>query len=288
MSFKKYLIKENVIMTRAEKVAELAVLREKAESLVMQYNDGIQNGNPNPTMEVDGTDNEGKPTGEKVTVYISSVIEQTVNEYTAKARTICFDDCKASEDPMLEAIKRLTFTTIGVKETKKGDEKIPVSEVVEKEKAIDLLKLHKSVEGGIGKDPNWNGLVERMNFHMTARQAKRLLKQKEHLTAVLKEINDSYAMCEIARNIDMGKDPTSNTKLLGTLQSIVTAMVGEEYKATSHDVNYITDLYASKGKKALSVNCANHRYFRGYIAAVCHSIVTGEDYEVSFRKVNAK
>lgn len=275
-------------MTREEKVAELAVLREKADSLVMQLNDGIQNGNPNPTMEKPEIDQDGNQTGNTVVVYIATELEQIVNQYTAKAREICFDDCKAAEDPMLEAIKRLTFTTIGVKEVKKGEEKIPVSEVVEKEKNIDLLKLHKSVEGGIGKDPKWNGIVERMNFHMTARQAKRLLKNKEHLTRVLEEINGSYAMCQIARDIDMGKDPTSNTKLLATLQSAITAMVGEEYKASSHDVNYLVDLYASKGKGALTVNCANHRYFRAYIAAICHSIVTDEDYEVSFKKVNAK
>lgn len=275
-------------MTREEKIAELAVLREKAEGLVMQYNDGIQNGEPNPTVEIDETDVNGNKTGNKITVYIWDVLEQTVNTHTAKAREICFDDCKAAEDPMLEAIKRLVFDTIAIKENTKGDSKISVFEIIDKEKAIDLLKLHKSVEGGIGKDPNWNGLIERMNFHMTARQAKRLLKKKDRLSSVLAEINSSYAMGEIAKSIDMGKDPTSNTKLLGTLQSIVTAMIGEEFKATSHDVNYITDLYATKGKKALSVNCANHRYFRGYIAAVCHSIVTGEDYEISYKKVVSK
>lgn len=274
-------------MTRAEKVAALAVLREKAESLVMQYNDGIQNGTPNPTMEkpeiVDGV-----PTDKTIVVFISKELEQVVNEHTAIARQICFDECASADDPMLEAIKRLTFTTIGVKESKKGEEKISVSEIVDKAKAIDLLKLHKSIEGGIGKDPKWNGLVEKMNFHMTARQAKRICKNKEHLTRVIEEINSSYAMCQIARDIDMGKDPTSNTKLLGTLQDVVSAMIGEEYKATSHDVNFLVDLYASKGKTALSVNCANHRYFRSYLAAICHSIVTGEDYEISFKKVNAK
>lgn len=274
-------------MTREEKNAVLAELRAKAETLVMSLNDGVQNGNPNPTMEkpeiVDGAE-----TGKTITVFIATELEQVVNQYTAMAREICFDECKESDDPMLEAVKRLTFATIGVKETKKGEEKIPVSEIVDKQKSIDLLKLHKSVESGIGKDPKWNGFVEKMNFHMTARQAKRIIKGKENLARVLKEINDSYAMCKIAQEIDMGKDPTSNTKLLGTLQDIVTAMIGEEYKATSHDVNFLVDLYASKGKGALTVNCANHRYFRNYIAAICHSIVTGEDYEISFKKVNAK
>lgn len=275
-------------MTREEKIAELAVLREKAEGLVMQYNDGIQNGELNPTIEVDETDSNGNPTGKKIKTYLSTVLEQVVNTHTAKAREICFDDCIAAEDPMLEAIKRLTFSTIGVKENKKGDDKISVFEIVDREKAIDLLKLHKIADGGIGKDPKWNGLIERMNFHMTARVAKDLVKSRDKLTAVLKEINDSYAMGEIAKSIDLGKDPTSNTKMLGTLQTIINAMIGEEYKAKSHDVKYLDRLYVTKGKKALSVNCANHRYFRGYIAAICHAIVTGEDYELSFKKVNAK
>ena len=272
-----------------EKITKLEVLRGKAENLVMQLNDGIQNGIPNPTMEKPEIDKDGNDTGKTVVVYITTELEQIINQYTSIAREICFDECKATGDPMFEAVKRLTFATIGLKETKRGDtEKISVFEIVDKSKNIDLLKLHKSVEGGIGKDPKWNGMIERMNYHMTARQAKRLLKNKDHLTSVLREISDSYAMCQIARDMDMGKDPTSNTKLLATLQSVVTAMIGEEYKVTSHDVNYLVDLYASKGKKALTVNCANHRYFRTYIAAICHGIVTGEDYEVSFKKANAR
>lgn len=274
-------------MTKAERIAEMQVLREKAESLVIQYNEGIQNGNPNPTIEVNVLDSNGNVTGTKAE-YITNLIDEVVNKYTAIAREICFTECRETDDPMLEAIKRLTFATIGMKVSKKGEEKIPVAEIIEKNKAIDLLKLHKTVDGGIGKDPKWNGMVEKMNFHMTARQAKRIVKKKENLTRVLTEINDSYAMSDIAKAIDMGKDPTSNTKLLGTLQGIVTAMIGDEYKATSHDVNFLTDLYATKGRTALSVNCANHRYFRAYIAAICHSIVTGEDYEISFKKVNAK
>lgn len=268
-------------MTNEQRTAKMQELRAKAEILVLSYNDGFQNGEFNPTMEIEQD-------GEKKTVLIAEILEQVINEYTSLAREFCFEECKSTDDPMLEAIKRLTFTTIGVKVSKKGDEKIPVSEIIEKDRAIDLLKLHKSVEGGIGQDAKWNGMVEKMNYHMTIRQAKRLIGNKETLKDVCKEIRDCYAMCKIAQEIELGKDPTSNTKLLATLQGIVTAMIGEQYKCTSHDVNYLTDLYASKGKTALSVNCANHRYFRAYIAAICHRIVTGEDYEVSFRKANTK
>ena len=59
-------------MTRAEKIAELAKLREQAEGLVMQYNDGIQKDDSNPTIEIDEKDSEGNSTGNKVRVYIST------------------------------------------------------------------------------------------------------------------------------------------------------------------------------------------------------------------------
>lgn len=277
-------------MTKSEKVAALQKLYKKADGLVKIQNEATLEGNMNPTVKIPEIV-DGKDTGKKITAFLSVVLEQTVNEYTAIAREICFEECLATDDPMLEAVKRLVFQTIGIATKMVGDEgaeKIPVSEVVYRDKAIDLWKLHKKSGDGIGKNKDWNGFVEKMNFYMTARQAKRLLKQKQHLTAVLKEIHGSYKMGEIAKAIEMGKDPTSNTKLLGTLQSIINAMIGEDYKATSHDVNYLCDLYARKGKTALSVNCANHSYFRGYIAAICHGLVTGEDYDISFKKANAK
>ena len=60
-------------------------------------------------------------------------------------------------------------------------------------------------------------------------------------------------------------------------------MLGDGYKATSHDVNFLMSVYTKKGRKALSVSCANHRFFCGYIAEVCHRIVTNKAYEVEYR-----
>ena len=103
-----------------------------------------------------------------------------------------------------------------------------------------------------------------------------------------KEIDSSYAMSEIARAIDMGKTPTSNTNLLKTLQRIVTAMIGPEYKATSHDVNFLMSVYSRKSRKALTVACANHKYLRQYMMEVCNHIVTKTPYSVDYRKQKNK
>ena len=266
--------------TNTERKAEL---RTTAENLCSVYNEQILNGVKHPVI-----DKKIGETDQVKTVDLFDEIKEVVNQYTSVARQECYDECVATGDAMLEAVKRLTFASIGTTFEKVGEDKeIEIIKIIDKDKTIDLAGLHRFA-GGIGKDKSWISQVEKFNFHMTARQAKRVVKNKANLTALLKEINDSYAMSKVAQEIDMGKDPTSNTKLLGTLQDIVTAMVGEEYKATSHDRDFLCDIYAGKGKTALTVNCANHKFFRTYILAVCHSIVTGEDYQVSFKKAQAK
>lgn len=247
-------------MAEEKKITNKTELREKSEMLVKDYNEAIQNSDFNTAAK------------------LSAEIEQVVNEYTATTRAECFDRLKAADDPMLAAIKELSFMTIRVKDTKVGDEKIPVRVIEKVEKAIDLLKLHNEVEGGIGKDKNWAAMIEKLNFLLTAQKAV-------ELGINPKTVNDSYAMSGIARQIEMGKTPTSKTNILRTVQNIVTAMIGEEYKAVSHDVNFLYSVYSRKKRKALTVSCANHKYLRQYMMEICHRIVEGKSYDLDYRTV---
>lgn len=246
-------------MTREEIVAKKTELRANVEELVKGYNEAMQTAKFDEVSKIDAE------------------ITKAVNEYTSVAREECFDECAAEENPMLEAIKRLSFTTIGVKDERKGDGNIPVRIVIDKERAIDLLKLHKRIDGGIGHDKNWHYIAEKMNFLLTAQKAI-------DLGINPKDINDSYEMSNISKQMDMGKTPTSKTNLLKTLQTVITAMLGEDVKATSHDINYLMSVYSRKNRKALTVTCANHRYFRGYLAEICNHIVTGNSYAVDYKK----
>lgn len=246
-------------MTRAEKEAKLKELKATVDEKVKAYNEAMQDGKFDEVSKLD------------------TEITDTVNEYTSIVRDMCFEDCAASDDPMMAAVTALSFMTIGVKDTKKGDEKLPVREVIEKERQIDLLKLHKFVDGGIGHNKEWAYMVEKFNLLMTCQKAK-------DLGVDPTAINDSYAMSEIAKGYDLGKNPASKTNLLKTLTAIVQAMVGEEYKPVSHDVNFLLSVYSRKSRKALTVTCANHKYMRGYIMEICHRIVTGKTYEVDYKR----
>lgn len=247
-------------MTRDEQNAELRAIRESVEAKVLAYNAAYQDKKYDEAAKLD------------------EEMSEEINRYTGIVRDQCFEDCKNSENPMLEAVRILTFETIGVKDSKVGESKIPVREVITREKQIDLLKLHKFC-GGIGADQNWPYLAERFNMLMTAKKAV-------DLGIDPKGINDSYAMSKIAGEIQMGKTPTSNTQVLKMLRDVVSAMIGEEYAAQviSHDVSYLTSIYSRKGRKALTVVCANHKYMRGYLMEICHHVITGKSYEVDYKK----
>lgn len=248
-------------LSHDEAVKKMNGLRTEVEGLVSSYNEAYQAGKFEEAMK------------------LSKAIEEKVNEYTSVVRDDCFEACKNSKDPMLTAVTLLSFVTIGVKDEQKGDDAIPVRIVVDKERQIDLFKLYKYCgEKGIGADPKWLYMAEQLNMLLTAQKA-------QDLGLDPKAVNDSFAMSNIAREIDLGKSPTSKTNILKTLQSIITAMLGEGYKATSHDVNFLMSTYSKKNRKALTVTTANHKTLRGLLAEICHRIVTDKQYAVDYKAV---
>ena len=248
-------------ISHEEAVKKLTGLRSEVDTLVSNYNEAYQAGKFEEAMK------------------LSKAIEEKVNEYTSVVRDDCFEACKNSKDPMLTAVTLLSFVTIGVKDEQKGDDAIPVRIVVEKERQIDLFKLYKYCgEKGIGADPKWLYMAEQLNMLLTAQKA-------QDLGLDPKVVNDSFAMSNIAREISLGKSPTSKTNILKTLQSIITAMLGEGYKATSHDVNFLMSTYSKKNRKALTVTTANHKTLRGLLAEICHRIVTKKQYAVDYKAV---
>lgn len=250
-------------MTREERVANLATIRAEAEALRLKLNEARQ---------------ENKPTDEVSKIFAE--LGDKVNEYTNAARTLAFEDCKAAENPMLAAVTQLVYKTIAAKDELNDGDKFPVCTINEDVvRPIDLLKFHDYCHG-VGADENWPHIAQKMNFLLTAQKAV-------DLGIDPKEVNDSYEMSAIARGFDMGKNPTSKTNLLKTLQTVVSAMLGEGYKAKSHDVNFLLSVYARKSRKALTVSCANQRNFCRYLAEICHRIVTDGSYAMEYTKKKA-
>lgn len=213
---------------------------------------------------------------------IEKDLDQVIGRHNDMAKEAFLVACRSSEDPMLTAVTKLVYPTIKAKITDNKDKDTQTCEIVDTEKQVDLAQLHKFCKsatcGGIGKDVGWVYQVEQLNYLLTVRVATNVG------VTNLKEIADTYAMDKISKSISLGKNPTSNTQLLKTLQGIITSMIGEEYKATSHDVAFLNEVYSKKSRDKLTITTANHKQFRGYIAEICHRIVNGLDYKVAYKK----
>ena len=254
-------------MTREERVQVRDDIRAKAEELagkLNQFEIAVSKGEAINVSEMSKT---------------AADLKDKVGEYDAAAKALCYEDCHLTGDALLEAVRVRQYASITIKDTQ--EEGCPIEHHVEtRMKDIDLLDMNKRL-GGVGLEQNWPHIAQKMNFLLTVDRAK-------GLGIDPKGISDSYTMSEIAKEFDMGKNPVSNTNMLKTMQTLIAAMLGEDYKPKSHDVVFLKSVYAKKGKKALSVQCADHRRFVGYIADVCHHIVTGAPYEVESREIKKK
>ncbi len=208
---------------------------------------------------------------------VEEEINDAVNEYTNIARTLAFDECAAAADPMFEACRRLVYQTIKTRDEKIEDSKLTTRVIEESAKVIDLAKLHKYVSGGIGHDTDWIYAIEKLNMLITADRATALGLDPA-------EVHASYQMRQISKEYDLGKNPASKTNLLKTLNKVIEMMLGEGFKATSHDVNYLLFIYSKKNRKALTVSCANHKNFRQYIMEICFKLINGFAYELDYKR----
>lgn len=212
---------------------------------------------------------------------IENEVDERVKEYANLAKLEGLSRFSKLDNPLFELVKELTYEVIRIKDENVEDSDIKVRTITKVDKPYDPADLVKyckdrKITTPVGVDKAWPAMIERFNCAMTAKKA-------EDLGLNPKEVNDSINMSKVAAEISLGKNPCSNTQMLKTLQSIVTAMLGEEYKAVSHDVNYLKTIYAKKSRKALTVTASNVKQMRCYITEICHRLITGKHYEVEYK-----
>lgn len=259
--------------------AEKARLMEEITQKVASYNEAMQLGEFRTMKRLDDE------------------LRTAIKDYTSFAEKECFDALLEAKNPMVAAAVILAFPTVKIKDDKDADTGEVTRIITDVQKSIDPLRLHKRAKDGIGAVRNWSHMVELFNYALTARQS-------EQLGIPAAGIRDCYAMSKIARELECfkltgeGIDPTSDDALREDLQTLVDAMLGEgfelekkiikdangEEKEIYPDVNYLVTIYSKKGRGALEVACANHKYLRLYILGICHKLVTGDGYTVTYKK----
>jgi hypothetical protein len=177
---------------------------------------------------------------------------------------------------MVAAVTAYQYTTITAKDEKIGDDpksQITVRGIEERAKLIDLLHFHKWRK--VGHVQTWNFTAEKLCYCMVLRVAGEIGGAR-----TVEKIRKDYEISQIAESVSLGRKPTSNTNLLTVLQRVVNEMLGEDYKVTSHDVRFMVRNFACSDKNPMNVSVRNHKKFAELMLAICHHIVTGNDYSV--------
>lgn len=256
--------------TEKKALRNIADIRADLETRANAYNAAI-NADDTKAAELEKLDNE---TSELEKEYVRAAFHATA-----------LVELLDNPAPMLAAATALTFETLKHKD-KEDENGIKSRELVTAERPLDFVALESFfVERGkkFGAESAWVYKVAAFNRLLCMRTA-------QSIGANVKTVAEKFATPTQARDIDLGKTPTSNTQLLKQLQMIIDSMLyvegekGNIYKANSHDVGYLLSLYAKKGRGVLSVAAARPKYLEKLIAEILHRIVTEKSYNIEFKE----
>jgi hypothetical protein len=249
----------------------LSVIESEIKANIIAYNEAIDNGDFNAMSEADRKQSE---------------LEK---EYAELAEKVCYGNLKTQENPMLAAVIAYGFNIIGHKDIKTvekivedGEEKsitITTREATVKEKQIDLIKFDNYGGKTVSVNPSWKYEIQSLNQLFCIRTAQDMGVPFEPV---------SYFMDKMARRIEDGETPVSNTAMLEALQNLVDMVIFEgedknKYRANSRDITAILKQYTKSGKARLGIAVAKHNYFARIIGKVLYRIVTGEQYSLEYK-----
>lgn len=150
-------------------------------------------------------------------------------------------------------------------------------EKAEKTVQVDLKKFCEVK----GLDLGWFYELQALNKRLTLRVAQSL----GVTAAEMKRINDSYNMDKLAREVELGKTPTSDTQVVKHMQKVLDMLSPNEGKVNGHDLGYVMSCYTKRNNKAaLRVQCSKHTMLLSLMGDVFYRIVTKGVYGVDYKR----
>ena len=219
---------------------------------------------------------------------VEGELKEAEASYAETKCTEVFTELAKAESPVKAAIAAHSYLVVSHRNKRGEGGVIEGFEIVEdKVRQIDLVKFcdfcHLSTM--------WQYAVERFNQLLALRAATELKMSK----AQIKQICDSFYMNKLARQIELGETPDSNTAICKQLQQVLDGILYEDngkgknvYRVNNHDVAYLLMCYTKRGKKTLSVAVAKNAYMHRLIADVAHRIVTNKAYDLEYRMISAE
>lgn len=175
-----------------------------------------------------------------------------------------------------QAIELHHFDTIGHRKISE-DGRVTGVERSDKTVQIDLKKFCEVK----GLSLEWFYELQALNKRLTLRVAQAI----GVTAAEMKRINDSYNMDKLAREVELGKTPTSDTQVVKHMQRVLDLLSPNEGKVNGHDLGYVMSCYTKRNNRAsLRVQCSKHTMLMSLMGDVFYRIATGGVYGVDYKR----
>lgn len=256
---------DNTPKTRDEHISTMQQELENAKALCAQYNDAFQK-------------SDFKTAGK-----LEEDLKESIKTYNTSARAVFAYDALASDNPLLYIVNHLRYDTIKTKQTKVGDDKIPVLEIVTVQTRFDITSFNRKVWAEIGADPSAFFKLESLCYCCTHDVASGIGFTAERFK---KEIGEFFKISDDGRQIKLA---VSNTKLSKALTTVIGAMLGEEFgkKVIGADVRFFKEAFSAYDWKKSVIKASSLKQVGFIITDICHRIATNGAYDLQTKMVKA-
>lgn len=185
-----------------------------------------------------------------------------------------FNECKTTH----EAILRRSFIAPSHKSINEEGKLVRI-EKADKEVMIDL----KAFCEHHGFPLEWWYELQALNKRLTVKVARSLGVGPTEL----RKINDSYTMNELAKQIELGQNPDSNSQVTKHMQKVLDLLDEGCGRVNGYDLAYVMSTYTKRNsKRALSVSCSKHSALQNILLDVFHRVATGKVYDVDYKRTD--
>lgn len=227
--------------------------------------------------------NEAYEEEKKAKIYdFTNELEELVATYNAYAQAIAFDKCLTAEDPMMAAVLEPDFAGLKTRThvIDKKSRKCEVS-IEEANHPVSITTLHKKAKDGIGADKQWFDYIQKMSAHLAYKAAVAIAADQKDSKP--EDFISTYDMSVVAQSIDLGKDPVGKKTMQSTVDKVVKAMIGPDYKARKEDVEWVYLTFCKKGRAPGQLVMSTNATMARIAQEMCNRIVTGENYSLKYK-----
>lgn len=222
---------------------------------------------------------------------ITKEMDELVQDYAKKAKEEFLEISKTAENPLVDALTRLTYTVVAYRDVADKETNVVTRTIMDKTRQISLADLYAAMPSKF-RASNWKYYVEKLNLLMCLWVAMELGAPGSEI----EKIKSDFRMDAAARDISMGKTPTSNTQLLVQLQTTMDQILYDEetveikgktqnrnrYRVTSHDVVFLRHAYTKLGREVKHISTLNHGKLALVLAQIMNEKLTNTGYKADY------